>query len=196
MIKPLLIVVLALLPVCSLAAEGKEKFKLVEHDYSCRVFYGDSFGVMLNPPKGWVGDCKYGYSDDIPIRFYPEGTDWGNAASSIYVIQAERLGDSIEKFINGDIDNFKQNHEDPIIKDGDKIPLSKKNSKTGASQFAYVKKFQGSSPEVYEDVAYIEEPEGFVVITHTAYDQKSLDDSNDVFRQIVESYLPIPKVKK
>jgi hypothetical protein len=147
------------------------------------LVYGSGHSFMISAPIGWVLDNSSGVNQGLHAVFYPKGSTWKDSITVMYVNTAERKPDeSLDDFIKGDTDNFKEKGSSNI-KIQNAEPIKTKDGKT-----AQVRHFRGDQWGNSESVAYIQENKIIVMIVLTSRTDSDFQKSLSAFRSLVESY--------
>ena len=177
-----LILVLLFIPIMVFAQDkgpGKE-------DGNTGIVYGDNHVFSVSAPEGWVLDTEALAGRGVHAVFYEKGFTFQDAPSIIYanVVQLDSVHNKdLEGVIQGDIDKFKKDSPEIIIKDGKPIETSEGKNK------AVIRSFFDESYGTWEAVGYIPEEEIVVIIVLNAISMKEYEKSLDAFKSVVESYL-------
>jgi hypothetical protein len=148
------------------------------------LLFGKNHAYFLTAPKGWIFDDEAAREEGIKAVFYPKGENWVDAETAMYTNWAAYDTTKNEKFtdiINADINNFKTNSKGIIIKKEKVILLDKKKK-------AIVYSFINEKEQFFEQVAYIEEKKGAVLIILTSKTKAGLSKNNAFFTELIKSY--------
>jgi len=148
------------------------------------LLFGKSHAYFLTAPKGWIFDDETAREEGIKAVFYPTGENWADAETAMYTNWAAYDTTKNEKFldiITADINNFKTNSKGIIIKKEKVILLDKKKK-------AVVYSFINEKEQFFEQVAYIEEKKGAVLIILTSKTKAGLTKNNAFFVELIKSY--------
>jgi len=113
------------------------------------LVYGSGHSFWISAPDGWILDNSSGVSQGLHAVFYPKGSTWKDSIAVMYVNTAERKpGESLDDFIKGDTDSFKEKGSSNIkIQNAEPI-------KTKDGKIAQVRLFGGDQWGNSESVAY------------------------------------------
>ena len=143
------------------------------------IVYSGDLGIIVSAPKGWVLDNTSGVSQGTHAVMYPKGSSWNKASEVMYVNIGE-MGSlqSLEAFIAGDIERFKQ--EFPRIRVEGLDPVN-----TTSGPQAQVRAFSGGVYSNYECVAYAQHGSRVAIYVLTCRSKKGLGKTLGLFREMI-----------
>jgi hypothetical protein len=148
------------------------------------IVYGTDHAFGLVAPPGWVLDNSRGVSEGLHAVFYPKGTSWKDSRVVMYantVHKGTATTKSVRSIIADDIAEFKEKAKAPTVTD--ESPLT-----TRADKSAVVKGFVDVARNVYEFVAYVDEPRVVVMLVLSADTKQGAAAAMPAFKQLVASY--------
>jgi hypothetical protein len=174
---------LFILLLCCLAAHAQEGGKKdAAREPKTGMVYGKDLAFFITAPGGWVLDNESGVRQGLHAVFYPEGSSWQESKAVMYANAAPKGGaDTLEKFIEGDVEKFRENSPALSVTDDAPLPVDGKER-------VLVRRFSGGNPPNFEAVAYVEEEKSVVMIVLSARTRKDFDDALPAFRRLVSSY--------
>lgn len=147
------------------------------------LVYGKGHSFWISAPNGWILDNSSGVNRGLYAVFYPKGLTWKNSTAVMYANTARKKADeSLEDFIKGDTDNFKEKGS-PNITIAKAEPIKTKDGK-----LAQVRLFTGDQWANSEAVAYIPENKVIVMIVLTSRTETDFKKSLGAFQALVGSY--------
>lgn len=148
------------------------------------LLVGRGHSYYLTAPKGWVVDDEIAHDEGIKAVFFPKGESWAGAETAMYTNWAAFDTTKIEKvtdIINKDIQNFKKNSPGMIIKKEKVFFINKQKQ-------VIVYSFINTAENFFEQVAYIEEKKGVVLIILTSTSSAGLEKNKIRFDELIKSY--------
>jgi hypothetical protein len=142
------------------------------------IVYGSEIGVLVSAPKGWMFDAKSGVPQGLYAVMYPAGSTWADANVMIYVNIVTSNDSSLETFIAGDIDRFKEKSPKIAVEKAEPISV------TGGSA-AEVRLFSGDRWGNYECVAYASKGKSVAMYVISSRSKEGLIKNLDAFRTMV-----------
>jgi hypothetical protein len=168
-----------LLLFCCLAAHAQDA-KTDARDNNTGIVYGKNHVFAVTAPEGWVLDNKSGVGQGLHAVFYPVGSSWTESKAVMYVNAAPK-SETLEKFIEGDVAEFRKNAPGLKVTDDETPTLAGKEK-------GVVKRFSDDESGSHEAVAYVEESKVVVMVVLTARTRKEFESALPAFRQLVSSY--------
>ncbi len=149
---------------------------------------GKDYSFTLSAPKGWVANSESGVNQGAPFVFYPKNSSWQKSVAVMYmtVYPKAENGDTLEKFIERDVSDFKANSAKLNVETADEIITAK--DARGKERKAEVRYFTGDQFGNYEAVAYIDQDKSVVSIVLSSKSKKDFDASFSAFKELVASY--------
>lgn len=171
-----------LLALCALAAHAQDAqdAKPDADDKQTGLVYGKDYAFAVTAPAGWVLDTESGIQQGLHAVFYPTGSSWKDGKAVMYVNAAARP-DTLEKFVEGDVANFRKGSPRLKVTDEETPALEGK-------QRVVAKRFVEDQLGNYEAVAYVEESKVVVILVLSARTQAEFDAALPAFRKLVSSY--------
>jgi hypothetical protein len=168
--------------VCVIKAQTKTDSKAEKENSG--IIYSGKTSFILSAPKNWVMDGTSGRNQGVAAVFYQQGSTWQNSITAMYVNVYEKNSklDTVEKIIENDIKDFRDNSDKLKVEDLEPLSTSKKNQKT------IIKYFTGDQYGNHEVIAYIDEEKAVTMIVLTAKNKKDFDSSFPSFKELVSSY--------
>jgi hypothetical protein len=143
------------------------------------ILYGDELVMGVQAPKGWIFDSKIGASQGLYAVMYPVGSTWASAPEIMYVNIAKlQSGETLEGFIDGDIELFKKNSPDLKVEAGPEIAI------VGGEQ-AVVRFYSGDKWGNHEAVAYLPRGSNVAIYVLSCKTQAGFEKSLPAFREMV-----------
>ncbi|MBV9924096.1 MAG: hypothetical protein JOZ96_03580 [Acidobacteria bacterium] len=170
-----------LLLLCGLGAHAQDA-KPKAPEANAGIVYGKDHAFAIKAPDGWVLDNQSGVPNGLHAVFYPEGSSWKESKAVMYANGAGKADDdTLEKFVERDVDGFRKHSPGLKVADDEAPPLNGKEK-------VLVKRFSGDRAGSHEAVAYVEESKVVVIIVLHARTQKDFDDALPAFRKLVSTY--------
>lgn len=147
------------------------------------LLYGYNNAYYLTAPVGWVMDNENGKEDGLTAVFYPKGSTWIGSETVMYTTFTSF--DSIKKetvndIIKNDSVVFKGQSPQLLIKRQKPIMLKKRKIPVVA--------YSGEAESYYENVAYIQEKKGVVMIIISSHNKNGCINNYKDFEALVRSY--------
>lgn len=172
------IIVIGLVTIITLVCYAQDNFK-------AGIIYGDNHAFGLTAPDNWLLDNQSGVNQGLHAVFYEEGFTWANAITVMYA-NAASLEDSTHSTLNAlieyDLNNFKSQYSDLIIKDQNPIKINEKTT-------AIVKHLSGDSYGNFEAIAYIDAGNTGIMIIMSSRTKEGFNKSLNAFEELVKSYI-------
>jgi hypothetical protein len=168
-----------LLVVCGLAAHAQDA-KPAAEDKNSGLVFGKDYAFAVSAPGGWVFDSESGIAQGLHAVFYPTGSSWKESKVVMYVNAAPKP-DTFDKFIEGDVAEFRKGAPRLKITDEESLAVAGK-------QRVSVKRFVEDQLGNYESVAYVEESKVVIIFVLNARTQADYDAALPAFRKLVSSY--------
>jgi len=143
------------------------------------ILYGNRHAFTITAPEGWVLDNSSGVNQGLHAVFYPEGSSWKEAETVMYAngYDKQNVLDTLESFMEGDAESFRNKHPDIEIKDAGTRELPR--------GVASIRHFFG---ENYESVAYIDSEGAVIVIVMSSRTEKEFFVNYGAFLELIDSY--------
>ncbi len=148
------------------------------------LLFGRNHAYYLTAPKGWILDRETGKEEGLNAVFYPKKETWAGAETAMYthwVTYDTSKNEKINEVINFDIAEFQKNSKTIVIKKDKPVKIDKK-------KIAIIYTYIDEKEKFYEQVAYIEENKGVVLIVMTSTTKEGLAKNNTVFLELIKSY--------
>lgn len=114
------------------------------------IVYGSEIGISVSAPVGWTFDAKSGVPQGLHGVMYQDGSSWSKASEIMYVnIGKMQEGESLDKFIEADIDSFLINS--PSLKVEKLAPIQ-----ISGKEKAETRLFTGDKWGNHEQIAYVQ----------------------------------------
>lgn len=148
------------------------------------IVYGSEIGIGVSAPAGWTFDPKTGIPQGLHGVMYPNGSSWSKASEIMYVnIGNMESGETLERFIQGDIDSFIKNSPDLKVEKLTPISIQGKDK-------AETRLFTGDKWGNYEQIAYAQHKSSVAIYVLSCKTKDGYQKSRDAFKEMVEnSYL-------
>jgi hypothetical protein len=145
------------------------------------IVVGNGVIFALAEPSGWKMDTNSRNNNGLPVVYYPRGQQWGTAPSVIYAnVAVNDCQTSFERFVSNDLNDFKSNNPQIVIKEGEVLTVDGKK--------VVIKRFSGDKYGNSEAVAYVDNQGGaFISITLTSRTQQQFDQAFPIFKELVSS---------
>lgn len=155
------------------------------------IVSGSEIGVGLSAPGGWIFDTKSGTNQGLQVVMYPEGSTWADSKQMMYVtIAVMEAGETLEKFIQADIENFVKNSPDI------KVEKMKPLTITGGVK-AEVREFTGEKWGNIERIAYAQKGSSVAIYVLSSKSKADYERSLKAFETMVtKSFLGEMKFEK
>lgn len=170
--------VILLLFICS------SGFSQVTDSSRTGLLFGLHHAYFLTAPEGWIFDDESAIEEGIKAVFYPKGQTWADAETAMYTNWAAfdtTKNEKLQDIVNTDIDQFKKNNPETKVKKEKTIKIDK-------TKKAVVYSFINEKEKFFEQVAYIEEKKGVVLIILTSRSKNGLDTNKTFFSELIRSY--------
>jgi hypothetical protein len=148
------------------------------------LLYGHNNAYYLTAPGGWIMDTESGKEDGLTAVFYPKGSTWADAETVMYTTFTNfdtTKNETISDIIRHDSINFKANSPQLSIKKQKAIPISK-------TKKALLYSFTGDANGNSEEVAYIPEKKGVVMIIISSRNKNGCINHHKSYESLVRSY--------
>lgn len=148
------------------------------------IVYGQDHAFGIVAPSGWVLDNSSGVRVGLHAVFYPKGSSWKASPVVMYantVHKGTTETRPMKAIIAEDVAAFEKKAKTPAVSDGP--ALDTKNRKKDA----VVKRFADAARNVYEVVAYIDEPAVVVMFVLSADSKESVEAAMPAFKELVGS---------
>lgn len=142
------------------------------------IVYSSEIGAMVSAPKGWIFDSKSGSAQGLLAVMYPSGSTWANANEMMYVNIVESRDDTLDLFIAGDIEHFKETS--PGITVEKAAPISMLDGAV-----AEVRLFSGDKWGNLECIAYASKGKSVVIYVLSSRSKEGMMKYLDAFRSLV-----------
>jgi len=154
------------------------------------IVYSNELGIGLGAPKNWTFDSASGQSQGLYAVMYPDGSTWSNSAQVIYVNFATLApSQTIDSFIQSDINKFKEESPSLLVKKDDDITIKSKEK-------AIVRIFSGDKWGNHEAIAYLKSGQNIAMYVLSCKNLSDFKISYPIFRTVVsESFSVIVNVK-
>jgi|SRR5271157_1248148 len=142
-----------------------------------------AFGIVA--PAGWVLDNTSAVPEGLHAVFYPKGGSWKRSPVVMYanaVHKGVATTRPLRAIIADDVSTFNKKSKTPTITDEPALITMKAEKKS------VVKRFEDPSRNLYEVVAYIDEPKVVVMLVLSADSAESLTAALPAFKDLVGSY--------
>ena len=147
--------------------------------------YGDNHCFYFSAPTGWVADHISGRNQGLAFVFYPKGSSWADATTTIYARVADKtagLKDPKDQ-VARTLQQFRTEYQSPDIK-AQRVGTAK--AATGA--VAEIYRFTGDKLGNSELVAYFNEKRTINFFVMSSRDAKDLDRSRKALEELARSY--------
>jgi hypothetical protein len=164
------------------AAFGQQKSD--KDDSNGGIVYGIDHAFGIVAPAGWVLDNASGIPEGLHAVFYPKGGSWKGSPVVMYantVHKGETNPKTMLGIVADDTAAFKSRAKTSIISDERRLA-------TKGKEAAIVKGFSDEAREVYERVAYIDEPKVVVMLVLSGHNKAGVAAALPAFRDLVASY--------
>jgi hypothetical protein len=143
------------------------------------IVYGREIGIGVSAPNGWIFDNKSGVSQGLHAVIYPEGSSWASSSQMMYVnISKMEPGETLENFIQGDIDRF--------VKNSPNLKVEKMNSLTIQGGIkAEVRQFTGDKWGNHERIAYAQKGSSVAMYVLSSKTKDGYEKSINAFEEMV-----------
>ena len=152
-------------------------------DSNSGLVYGENFSFWITAPKGWILDNESGKDQGLTVVFYPQGSSWKDSIAVMYANTSvkERPHQTLDDYIQGDLEKFKTESKNLAVHDSGSL-------ETKDHKRAVIRVLSGDAYGNFESIAYIEEPQIFVMLVLTSKDKPNWEKSRGAFNELVKSY--------
>lgn len=148
------------------------------------LLYGYNNAYYLTAPVGWIIDNESGKEQGLTAVFYPKGSTWAEGETVMYTTFTNfdsTKNETVLDVIKGDSMEFKAHSPQLSVKKQKAIPIGKKQK---AIVYSYSDEANGN----YENVAYIPEKKGIVMIIISSRNKNGCINHYKDFESLVRSY--------
>src|SRR5689334_11066527 len=172
MIKPLVLILLALAAICSNAP--------AQETPGAGIVYGPKAGFNISAPEGWVVDNEAGKGQDMPCVLYPKGSSWSDAKTVMYANMAGPEFEGVYAFVEMAIQEMKAKHGTP------KEKIASGKTKDGHDYF--INEYPATKTySQWERVGYVQLPQGVAFIVLTSRDQASYQKDSGALEKVLKT---------
>jgi hypothetical protein len=146
------------------------------------LLYGYNNAYYLTAPIGWVMDNENGKEEGLTAVFYPKGSTWAEGETVMYTTFTNfdtTKKETVLDVIRGDSIDYKAHSPELQVRKQKAIPVGK-NKKA----FVYSYSATGN----FEEVAYIPEKKGVVMIIISSRNKNGCINNHNNFEALVKSY--------
>jgi hypothetical protein len=148
------------------------------------LLYGHNNAYYLTAPLGWVMDNENGKEEGLTAVFYPQGSTWTEAETVMYTTFTNfdsTKNETVKDVIKSDSVNFKLHAPQLKIRKLDPV-------KIGKHKQALIYSYSGEAEGYYEEVAYIAEKKGTVMIILSSKNKNGCVNNHKSFESLIRSY--------
>lgn len=155
----------------------------LDEEASVGIVYGEQHAFVVKAPSGWVLDNSSGVNQGLHAVFYPKGGSWENSTTVMYAngIDIDST-ETLEDFIQGDIESFKQRYAGIQNDSLDEISIG------NGARIATVVKFYGGEYANFEAVAFIKEELNISTFVYSSRSDVEFNKYFDKFEELVKNY--------
>ncbi|MCW3102395.1 MAG: hypothetical protein JWO09_835 [Bacteroidetes bacterium] len=146
------------------------------------LLYGYNNAYYLTAPLGWVMDNENGKEEGLTAVFYPKGSTWAEGETVMYTTFTNydtTKKETVMDVIKGDSIDYKAHSPQLQVRKQTDIAIGKKKK---AMVYSY------SATDIYEEVAYIPEKKGVVMIIMSSRNKNGCINNHKSFEALVRSY--------
>lgn len=148
------------------------------------IIYGEDWAISLTAPEDWILDNQSGVNQELHAVFYPRGTTWVDAKTTMYVSTSRLSIESqktIEDLMDYDAEYFKSHYSDVMFTNAEEIQITE-------NVIARVRYFWSESYGNHEAVAYVDASKIGVMIVLSSRETEEFYKSLESFEELVKSY--------
>ncbi|MDF2438482.1 MAG: hypothetical protein K0Q95_2858 [Bacteroidota bacterium] len=148
------------------------------------LLYGFNNAYYLSAPIGWVMDNESGKEEGLTAVFYPKGSSWAEGETVMYstfINFDSTKNETVADIIKGDSVKFKEHSPGLVISRQKPITIGKKKK-------VPVMGYSGEKESYYENVAYIPEKKGVVLIIISSHNKNGCINHHKDFEALIKSY--------
>jgi len=143
------------------------------------IVYGSEIGISVSAPDGWTFDAKSGVPQGLHGVMYPDGSSWSKSSEIMYVNMGKmQEGETLDKFIEADIDSFLINSPNLKIEKLTPIQISGKEK-------AETRLFIGDKWGNYEQIAYAQHKGSVAIYVLSCKTKEGYQKSQAAFQEMV-----------
>ncbi|MCW3072114.1 MAG: hypothetical protein JWO44_2004 [Bacteroidetes bacterium] len=146
------------------------------------LLYGYNNAYYLTAPIGWVMDNENGKEEGLTAVFYPKGSTWAEGETVMYTTFTNydtTKKETVMDVIKGDSIDYKLHSPQLQVRKQKDIMVGKKKK---AIVISY------SATDIFEEVAYIAEKKGVVMIIMSSRNKNGCINNHKNFEALVRSY--------
>ena len=154
----------------------------VNADAGCGLVFGSDWAFAFSTPARWVSQCHAEKAVGAALALWPHGTTFSGAPAVMSVTVNEKRRQSLALFAAGDQQRRRSDTPNATVR-------FEPGMSVGGRPGALV--FRASGDRNHELIAYVEAPTRFFVVTVSARNSRSLDESKGAFQLLLNSFVPM-----
>jgi hypothetical protein len=148
------------------------------------LLYGFNNAYYLSAPIGWVMDNESGKEEGLTAVFYPKSSSWAEGETVMYstfINFDTTKNESVADIIKGDSLKLKEHSSEIVISRQKPVTI-------GKTKKVAVMAYSSEKDKYYENVAYIPEKKGVVLIVISSHNKNGCINHHKEFEALVKSY--------